>query len=44
MEDNVDVQKLVNAIAKGKNVKASKYLEKIIKQKCFDKMKDVLKN
>lgn len=44
MENNVEVKKLVKAISDGKNVKAIKYLEKIVKEKCFDKMKSVLSN
>lgn len=42
MENNVEVKKLVKAIADGKNVEASKCLEKIIQQKCFDRTKAVL--
>ena len=36
--------KLVNAIVKGKNVKAQKTLEKILKEKCAERIKSVLKN
>lgn len=35
-------EKFVNAVLKNKNVKAIKYLEKIIQKKCFQKIKDTL--
>lgn len=37
-------EKLVNAIVKGKNVKAQKTLEKILKEKCANRIKEVLKD
>ena len=46
MEDKSlrEAEKLVNSILKGKNIKASKTLEKIIQQKCADKIKNTLDN
>lgn len=47
MDNEVKTQKkaeyFVNAILNGKNLKASKYLEKIIKSKCENKIKETLK-
>ena len=42
MEKNVEVEKFVKAVAAGKNIEASKYLENILKQKCADKMMQTL--
>lgn len=42
MEKTTDVEKFVKAVISNKNVKASNYLEKIIKNKCIKKIKDTL--
>lgn len=45
MEDkdtSVDSEKFVKAVMKNKNVKASKYLEKMLQDKCFKRIKDTL--
>lgn len=42
MENNVDVEKFVNAVADGKNIEANKYLEKVLQQKCAEKIKNTL--
>ncbi len=34
----------VNSILKGKNIKATKHLEKILQKKCAEKIKKTLKN
>jgi len=42
MEKTTDVEKFVKAVINNKNVKASNFLEKIIKDKCFKKIKNTL--
>lgn len=46
MEENKekasDSNKFVRAVMKGENVKASNYLEKMIKDKCLKRIKDTL--
>lgn len=46
MEDSTlkEAEKFVNAVLKGKNIKASKALEKIIQKKCVNKIRETLKN
>lgn len=39
-----ETENFVNAIIKGKNIKATKSLEKIILKKCAEKIKNTLKN
>ena len=44
VKSNKQSEKLVNAICKDKNIKAKKYLENIIKDKCVKRIKSVLAN
>lgn len=44
MDDSTlrETERFVNSILKGKNIKASKSLEKIIQKKCAEKIKNTL--
>lgn len=46
MEDSIikNAEKFVNSIIKGKNIKATKELEKILQKKCANKIKNTLKS
>lgn len=43
-KDSIEAEKFVRAVVKGKNVRASKHLENIIKKKCAAKIIETLKN
>ncbi len=44
VEVNVEVEKFVKQVKKGKNVSATKSLEKIFQEKCATKIQNVLKS
>lgn len=44
VEVNVEVENFVKKVVKGKNVSASKSLEKIFQEKCAKKIQDTLKS